>query len=169
MLKTSRALTAATLITSTVFWTGLISPYTLLYNSDLLFTFPPQLWRLVTPFFITDKKLNVFLGTYMIWQYSSELEKNSARFRTSADFLTYILLVSCLILVRTRSLSVFCLLFLLSMVPSKNLVNLLAQPPMAEAVPEREEDHPCCPCCLSFAKFIKKAVRDCEHGGRALT
>lgn len=78
--------------------------------------FPPQLWRLVSPFLLTGKDLGIIFDTYFrkrfystkmelvaneqtVYNYGSKLETASPKFSQPGDFLTYILFVAVTILV----------------------------------------------------------------------
>jgi Derlin-2/3 len=59
-----RTLTAAVVAVSTLVYGGLLSAYPILFASEKLFSLPPQLWRLVTPFLLTKPKLSIILDPY---------------------------------------------------------------------------------------------------------
>ncbi|EFE37433.1 hypothetical protein TRV_07914 [Trichophyton verrucosum HKI 0517] len=113
---------------------------------------PPQLWRLVTPFFLTGGGIGFFLDLYFLFQYASDIEVNSPRFSGPGDFVTYVIFVAIFILVSGHSFLALRegykhgLYPVLSSLFAKHLLNLPAQPILAAAVPEFEGDYPCTSC-----------------------
>ena len=81
---------------------GILDPYLVVLLKEYIFTIRmvPQLWRLVTPFFITGPKLSIILDLYFIWTYGSALETTSPSFSQGGDFFIYLVFVAVIILVR---------------------------------------------------------------------
>ena len=100
----------------------------------------------------------------VVWTYSSGLEKDSTRFSQPGDFLTYIVFLGAFILVSGFEVlfhsppcavifpSSFFVIFSRVRRIIMNLLYLPAQPPpLAEAVPGKEEYYPCILAGPSFA------------------
>lgn len=64
ILMQCRTLAAATLATSLLVYTKMLSGYYVVFWPGKLFQFPPQLWRLATCFFVTGKDLGIIFDTY---------------------------------------------------------------------------------------------------------
>ncbi|KAI9799681.1 MAG: hypothetical protein M1825_004416 [Sarcosagium campestre] len=94
----ARTLAAAALITSLVAYAGILNPTYLVWYWPYVWKFPPEIWRGVTCFFITNPKLDIIFDTYFIFTYGSGLEKGSSRFAEPGSFFTYILYICGLIL-----------------------------------------------------------------------
>jgi len=76
---------------------GVVSPYYIIYHrSYIISVFPPQLWRMVTPFFLTGRGLGILFDTYMIYNYGKDLE--SQHFNSSGEFLFYLIFMGLVIL-----------------------------------------------------------------------
>ncbi|KAI9818529.1 MAG: hypothetical protein M1827_000588 [Pycnora praestabilis] len=94
----SRNLTAATLITSVLVHSGIVSGQYVVFYLPWIFKFPPEAWRILTPFLITGPQLGILFDTYFLYTYGSSLEKESPRFSKPGDFFTYIVFVGLAIL-----------------------------------------------------------------------
>ncbi|EME43163.1 hypothetical protein DOTSEDRAFT_72519 [Dothistroma septosporum NZE10] len=70
------------------------------FLSDYIFTIRqlPQIWRLVTSFFVTGPQLGLIMDPFFLYHYSSQLETGSPRFSTPGAYAFYILFVSTVIL-----------------------------------------------------------------------
>jgi membrane associated rhomboid family serine protease len=79
----------------------LISAYYVAWITDYVFTWRalPQVWRFVTPFFITGPKFGLLMDPYFLWTYASQLELEASRFSQPGDFFTYITFVCSVIMV----------------------------------------------------------------------
>ena len=79
----------------------LIKAYYVAWITDYVFTWRalPQVWRFVTPFFITGPKFGLLMDPYFLWTYASQLELEATRFSSPGDFFTYITFVCSVILV----------------------------------------------------------------------
>ncbi len=60
----SRTLAAATATTSILVYSGILSGKYVIYYTPWLFKFPPEIWRLVTSFWVTGPQLGILLDTY---------------------------------------------------------------------------------------------------------
>ena len=122
----------------------------------------PEIWRLLTPFWLTGPKLSILFDTVFckfstlfthglingaalmksaVWQYSSGLELESSRFPQPGDYFVYIIFLGLFILVCT-----FVHLAAVFYSSSFSLSTSHICPPslfLAEAVPGDEEDYPC--------------------------
>ncbi|KAM3072007.1 hypothetical protein ACMFMG_008473 [Clarireedia jacksonii] len=94
----SRTLAAGALTLSVLVYTRMLPGYYVVFYLASLLKFPPQLWRLLTPFLITGPDLGILFDTYFLYTYGSKLETASPRFSQPGDFLTYVLFVCATIL-----------------------------------------------------------------------
>ncbi|KAK7709090.1 hypothetical protein SLS57_008815 [Botryosphaeria dothidea] len=69
---------------------GLVPGMPLIFIPQKVFAFPPQIWRLVTSFFITGPQMSIIFDPYFLYQYGSQLETNSPRFSEPGAFFIYI-------------------------------------------------------------------------------
>lgn len=154
----------------------LISAYYVAWITQYVFTWRmlPQVWRFVTPFFITGPKFGLLMDPYFLWTYSSQLELEASRFSQPGDFFTYITFVCSVIMVsdvpllRSVDAHNFFSLFRTSLF-------LLQHPPpllpfqliLAETVPKWEGYYPCTVRALVIRK-IYRAFGECGHGGISL-
>ncbi|PGH29486.1 derlin-2/3 [[Emmonsia] crescens] len=113
-----RAITAATFVESLLVYSHLLGATKVIFHHSFIFKIFPEVWRLVTPFFLTDRDLNFIFDLYFMYKYGSGLERDSPRFTVPGDFFTYVIFVGTVI------------------VPYN----------LAEAVPGREEDYPYISC-----------------------
>lgn len=61
----ARTFTTAIVITSiSVHVLGLLSPMWIYFTEDRLFRFPPEVWRLVTNFFLSAPQLGILMDPY---------------------------------------------------------------------------------------------------------
>lgn len=153
----------------------------------------PEVWRFVTPFWVTGGGISILFDTYfcephlnplqifvmfMFYQvctYSNGLETESSRFSQPGDFFTYIIFLGLTILVRFSSLfPSACLLLPCSLSstphPSPSYCQHTSHicPPshhLAEAVPGDEGDHPCISCGPIIRNQSLRACMRCRHGG----
>jgi hypothetical protein len=148
---------------------GLVNAYyvAFIYEKVVTLRALPEIWRLVSPFFITGPKFGLLMDPYFLWTYASQLELEATRFSQPGDFFTYITFVCSVILVSLRisrlpgtmQLS-FCTFFLLHKQPPL----LPGQLILAETVPRWEGNYPCTVRRSSFAKYYR-AFAECGHGG----
>ncbi|KAJ5231992.1 hypothetical protein N7468_004948 [Penicillium chermesinum] len=94
----TRTIVTLTLVQSLLVIGGLLSSYYVLFVPGLVFKFPPEIWRLVTPFLLTGPKLNFFFDLYFMFTYGSHLERKSARLSHPGDFFVYLVFVASSIL-----------------------------------------------------------------------
>ncbi|OAL73483.1 hypothetical protein A7D00_1510 [Trichophyton violaceum] len=148
----SRTLTAVTFVQSVLVHGGFLNGMHVVFLLPRILQIPPQLWRLVTPFFLTGGGIGFFLDLYFLFQYASDIEVNSPRFSGPGDFVTYVIFVAIFILVSGHSFLASREGYKLGLYPilssffAKHLLNLPAQPLLAAAVPEFEGDYPCTSC-----------------------
>ncbi|KAL4917920.1 hypothetical protein BDW62DRAFT_210844 [Aspergillus aurantiobrunneus] len=91
----SRTLTALTFIESALVYSHTINYYLVPFIPQLLFNFRPQIWRLCTPYFLTDPKLNIVFDLYFSTSAAMDrLESGSPRFGTPGSFLIYVLFIA---------------------------------------------------------------------------
>ncbi|KAF2676763.1 Der1-like protein [Lentithecium fluviatile CBS 122367] len=87
----TRTIAAAAVVVSALGYAGIISLGNFAFFKGAVFTtkMVPQVWRLVTAFFITKPKFGIVLDPYFLYQYGSGLERESSRFSQPGDFFTY--------------------------------------------------------------------------------
>ncbi|KAI5295278.1 hypothetical protein KEM52_001848 [Ascosphaera acerosa] len=71
----------------------------LLFHPSLLCKRWPDVWRLVTPFFVASPGVQLLLDLYFLYSYGSQLEKGAVRFATPGSFLVYVLFIGAVVLV----------------------------------------------------------------------
>lgn len=77
-----------------------IAPYSWIYFHYLeLFRIPPQIWRIVTSFFLSSPQLGIVMDTYFVFQYASQLETAHPKFGRKEDFLWYLVFCGTVIIV----------------------------------------------------------------------
>lgn len=109
ILILNRTITAATVLISVPGHLGLYNLVWMLFLKDYVFTISqmPQLWRVLSAFFITGPQLGLIMDPFFLYHYSSQLETGSPRFSGSGAYAFYLMFVSVIILVsrdsRTRS------------------------------------------------------------------
>lgn len=96
-----RTLTAITVALSVPVHMYLIDAYYVAWITGNVFTLRslPEIWRFVTPFFITAPKFGLLMDPYFLWTYASQLELEASRFSQPGDFFTYVTFVCSVILV----------------------------------------------------------------------
>ncbi|KAK8213373.1 hypothetical protein M8818_002672 [Zalaria obscura] len=96
----TRSLVAAAVLFSCTVYSGILNPYYVVFIRRFVLKLPvPQLWRLITPFFLTGPKLGIVLDPYFIYTYGSVLETESSRFSQPGDFLVYLLFIAGVVLI----------------------------------------------------------------------
>lgn len=99
-MATRRTFATCVLVTSIACHMG-IAPYSWIYFHYLeLFRLPPQIWRLVTSFFLSSPQLGIVMDTYFVFQYASQLETAHPKFGRKEDFLWYLVFCGTVIIVR---------------------------------------------------------------------
>lgn len=95
----TRTITAAAVVVSALGYSGILSLGHFVFFKQFVFTVTklPQVWRLVTAFFITKPKFAILLDPYFLYQYGSGLERESSRFSQPGDFFTYTMFVGSII------------------------------------------------------------------------
>jgi hypothetical protein len=78
---------------------GLLPLWWFVHHPPFLWQIPPQIWRLVTTYFITDGGLGILFDTYFLYRYMTELEVGNPRFPRKEDLLWYLIFVGGTILV----------------------------------------------------------------------
>jgi Derlin-2/3 len=86
---------------------NLINAYYVAWITDHVFTWTslPEVWRFISPFFITGPQFGLLMDPYFLWTYSSQLELEATRFSQPGDFFTYITFVCSVIVVSCGNLS----------------------------------------------------------------
>jgi len=101
----SRTLAGATIILSfSSIALGLFNPALLIYYPGYVWTLgQPQIWRLVTSFFLSGPGLGILLDPYFLFRYASDCERT--RFSRPGDFIVF--LVFCGVAILTLNTFVF--------------------------------------------------------------
>lgn len=101
ILILNRTITAATVLISVPGHLGLYNLMWAVFLKDYLFTISqmPQLWRILSAFFITGPQLGLIMDPFFLYHYSSQLETGSPRFSGSGAYAFYLMFVSVIILV----------------------------------------------------------------------
>ncbi|EED18445.1 conserved hypothetical protein [Talaromyces stipitatus ATCC 10500] len=96
----SRTLTAFAFVESLAVH-GKFMPFWRIHFSPKLifFTFLPEPWRLITPFFLTGPGLSFLFDLYFLYTYASGLERGSPRFALPGDFTVYLVFVCTVIMI----------------------------------------------------------------------
>ncbi|KAL1957100.1 hypothetical protein VTO42DRAFT_6358 [Malbranchea cinnamomea] len=89
----TRTLFAGMFIESLLVHGGFLSFYRVLFHSPFIFRWPPQLWRLVTPYLLTGGGLGFLFDLYLLYNYGTGLELDSPRFINPGDFAVYVAFV----------------------------------------------------------------------------
>ncbi|THZ02387.1 hypothetical protein D6C93_03264 [Aureobasidium pullulans] len=99
----ARSLTAATLVLSVNFWLiPIISSYYFVFVPQLVLKlWVPQIWRLVTAFFITGPSLGLIMDPYFLFTYCKALEVDSSRFSQPGDLFVALVFICSVILLLT--------------------------------------------------------------------
>lgn len=89
----------------------MISLYKYIFATQFVFTtkIVPQIWRVFTAFLITKPKFAILLDPYFLYQYGSQLERESSRFAQPGDFLVYTMFVGSVIVVSICLSHIFAL------------------------------------------------------------
>ncbi|KAH7318580.1 centromere/microtubule-binding protein cbf5 [Stachybotrys elegans] len=95
----ARNMATAVFFLSVSVYTGLLSGRLLIHHPYYLWQLPPQVWRLVTSFLITEPQLGIIFDTYFVYQYLGQMEMGmGARFARREDVLWYLMVVGSFIL-----------------------------------------------------------------------
>jgi len=96
-LARSFATAAFALSVSVLF--GILPGSWFIFHRLYLWQIPPQIWRIVTTFFLTGPGLGLLFDTYFSYMYLSQLEIGNPRFPRREDVIWYLMFVSGVILV----------------------------------------------------------------------
>ncbi|KAF9251607.1 hypothetical protein DTO013E5_3966 [Penicillium roqueforti] len=91
-----RTLTALTVVQSALMYSGLVSFYWALFVPSLIFSWRPQIFRLVTPFLLTGPRLSFIFDLILMYRYGSAAERSMA----PGEFFIYLLFVAFSIMAR---------------------------------------------------------------------
>lgn len=80
-------------------WLGFINLGYLVYYPEAVFSFPPQIWRLVTGFFLTSGGLALVFDSYFLYMWLVAVETGHPRLPRRADVIWYLMFVGATILV----------------------------------------------------------------------
>ncbi|OJJ48784.1 hypothetical protein ASPZODRAFT_90635 [Penicilliopsis zonata CBS 506.65] len=93
-----RVLFILTFIQSTLVHVNLVPGWHSVFVSELILKFPPQIWRIFTPFVLTEPNISFIFDLYFLYFYGVALERDSSRFSAPGDFLTYVFVVGIFVL-----------------------------------------------------------------------
>ncbi|KAL6849510.1 hypothetical protein ACO1O0_009051 [Amphichorda felina] len=108
----ARTFATAVFVSSIVTVLGILPTQLFIFHPYFIWKFPPEIWRVVTSFFITSPNLGLLFDTYFLYQYLSQLEIGNSRFSRKEDLLWYLMFVSGTILIFDAILGFSFLLFL---------------------------------------------------------
>ncbi|EOD47711.1 putative centromere microtubule-binding protein cbf5 protein [Neofusicoccum parvum UCRNP2] len=86
----TRTLVVGSLLLSIGVYSGILSFMPFVYIPQRVFALLPQIWRPVTAFFITGPQMGIIFDPYFLYQYGSQLERDSARFSEAGSFFVYV-------------------------------------------------------------------------------
>lgn len=92
---------------STCAWMGITKYHYFLYTPQDTWQLPPQLWRLVTGFFVARPSISLIFDTYFMYIYLRSLETGHPRLSRRADVIWYLMFVGATILVGLTELCSF--------------------------------------------------------------
>lgn len=95
----SRTIATFTFVVSAGIVLGVLPAKYFIFHPFYLFQFPPQIWRIVSSFFVTSPGLGLLLDTYFLYTYLSQLEVGNPRFPRKEDLIWYLTFVCGTILV----------------------------------------------------------------------
>ncbi|GAB0136593.1 hypothetical protein EsDP_00004890 [Epichloe bromicola] len=95
----SRSIATFTFVVSAGIVLGVLPAKYFIFHPFYLFQFPPQIWRIVSCFFVTSPGLGLLLDTYFLYTYLSQLEVGNPRFPRKEDLIWYLAFVCGTILV----------------------------------------------------------------------
>ncbi|KAL4726129.1 hypothetical protein ACLX1H_006806 [Fusarium chlamydosporum] len=95
----SRNLVTATVLSSLTCKLGLVSVYKVVHHPSYLWMFPPQIWRLVTSFFISLDAMSLIMNSFFLYRYCSQMEMGNPRFPRKVDLVYYLFFVCSVILI----------------------------------------------------------------------
>ncbi|KAF3407485.1 Derlin-1 [Talaromyces pinophilus] len=97
--RKSRTLTALAFFEGLAIHGQFIPGFRFIFAPNLIFTFPPEPWRLITPFFYIGGGLSFFFDLYFLYTYASGLERGAPRFALPGDFTVYLIFVCTVIMI----------------------------------------------------------------------
>ncbi|KAF4985780.1 hypothetical protein FDECE_16315 [Fusarium decemcellulare] len=108
---------ARTLVTATVVLSGtclarILSLGLFIHHPFYLWQFPPQIWRLVTCFFLSDHPISLLMDSYFLYRYCVSMEMGNPRFPRKVDLVWYILFICGTILMIDYVLGLTSFMFL---------------------------------------------------------
>jgi hypothetical protein len=96
----ARTMTTAIVITSvSVYLLGWLSPFWIGFHEERLFRFPPEIWRLVTNFFVSEPKIGIIMDPWFVYDYLKQVEVANPKFSAKEDVLWYLITVGSFIIV----------------------------------------------------------------------
>lgn len=100
----ARAISGAALVTSICTHAlNLVRPMQLVYYAPNIFNFKrPEVWRLLTPFFVTAPGLGIIMDSFFLFRYASECERSILT--RPAKFITFLIFTFSLILLQNHFL-----------------------------------------------------------------
>jgi len=77
---------------------GILPGAWFIFHRLYLWQIPPQIWRVMTAFFITGGGMGLLFDTYFLYMYLSQMEMGNPRFPRKEDVVWYLMFVSGVIL-----------------------------------------------------------------------
>ncbi|KAE9372521.1 hypothetical protein N431DRAFT_243181 [Stipitochalara longipes BDJ] len=94
----ARTLALTTFIFSLLVYTGALPYHYFDFVPQSFLQLPPEVWRLFTPFILTESRVGVLYEPFFLYIYAAKNEAASPKFLQRADFITYIGFVCSIIL-----------------------------------------------------------------------
>jgi Derlin-2/3 len=91
--RVTRIMTTVVLLFSLAVHLGAMSGAPFAWYPPSIFRMPPQLWRFVTPFFLTGPQLGILFDTYWLYRYLTQLEVGNSKFPKTSDLVWYLVFV----------------------------------------------------------------------------
>ena len=179
-LRNDRTSAAVIFVTSLAVYTGFLQPYYLYFHWATLVGLPPQIWRLVTSYLLTQPKLAIILDPYfgtsrrrLLASASSDLGSLSIRVPVGDGEPEILKKGGRGLVSGFRQYCDHCKLTPcardMHSSPNRTPQNICPDSvvPTAITVPGIEEDHPCASDRSAFANLKKGRLRR-RHGGMSL-
>ncbi|KEZ39914.1 hypothetical protein SAPIO_CDS8876 [Scedosporium apiospermum] len=90
----ARNISTASFVLSVLCYTGFVGMWRVFWDTGYITKFPPEVWRFITSFLITNPQFGIILDPYFLYMYLSELERGNSRFPRREDLVWYLIFVS---------------------------------------------------------------------------
>lgn len=102
-LNLYRTFSAACFTTSICIYFHILPYHWFLFQHQLIFKIPPEIWRFFTSFLLTSSGLGIVMDTYFVYQYMGQIETAHPKFNRREDVLWYLIFCSFVIIVSLTS------------------------------------------------------------------